>query len=158
MRKLAAVGIVLLVLGAGLAVGFWPLTSVSGARLAASRASDGTYTGYALGSRITIREKVVDVQYLGFFGTSTVELEDGDPNSATGVVVRGDARPVAPIGSYVYMSAVLEVFVGQYWEVATPGDIHASLPIDAAFYGLAGVGLVLLVVALLRRPAPPKPR
>ena len=157
MRKLAVLGLVLAVVGGGLALGFWPLTSVSGAKLAAALASDGTYTGYAVGSRITIREKVVDVQYTEVFGTSIVELEDGNPGVDTAVAVRGDARPVALIGSYIYTSAVLQEFITfQYWEVSTPADIHPSLPVDAAFYGLAGLGVVLLVVAALRRPAPPK--
>lgn len=156
MRKVAVLAVVLMALGAALAIGFWPSTSVSGAQLAAARDFGGTYTGYAPGSRITIHEKVVDVWYLELFGTSGVELEDGNPDVNTTVVVRGDARPVAPIGSTVYMSAVLQVFIFQYWEVSTPGDIHASLPVDAAFYGLAGFGVVLLIVAAIRKPAPPK--
>ena len=156
MRRLAVLGVVLAALGAALAIGFWPATSVSGAQLAAARASDGTYTGYAPGARITIHARVVDVQYSGLFGTSTVEIEDGDPGVSTTVVVRGDARPVAPIGTTVYMSAILQIFILQYWEVSTPGDIHASLPVDAAFYGIAGLGVVLLVIGALRRHAPPR--
>ena len=68
-------------------------------------------------------------------------------------------RAVAPIGSYVYVGAVLQEFLSiPYWEVSTPADIHPSLPVDAVFHGLLGLGLVLLVVASLRRPAPPKAR
>jgi len=60
MNRLAVTGLGLTVAGLLLVVGFWPLTSVSGADLLASR-NGNQYTGYTQGSQITVHEKVVDV-------------------------------------------------------------------------------------------------
>ena len=139
-----------MIVGALLAVGFWPLASVSGAQLLEAHQGN-EYVGYPVGSRILIREKVLAVGYaLGF---STVEVEDGDPDVPTTFVVRGDARAAAPVGSFVYASAVLQQVGFVYWEVATPGDVHASWPVDTAFYLIIGLGVLLLAVAAFRRPA-----
>ncbi len=151
-RRVAAVGLVLVVLGAALALGYWPLTSVSGSQLLAAHQGN-EYVGYAVGSRITIHEKVLAVAYSQLLGTSLVEIEDGNPDVATTVTVRGDARAAAPVNATVYASAVLQTFLTVlYWEVASPGDVHLSWPVDAAFYGILVLGVLLLAVAAFRRP------
>jgi len=68
------------------------------------------------------------------------------------VYVQGDARPVVTPGEVVYMPAVLEqALLGfEYWQVSTPSDIHAAWPVDAAFYGAIGLGVVFLVVDAVR--------
>ena len=152
MRRLLVIGFVLVLVGAVLALGFWPLTSVSGAQLLAAHQGNA-YVGYALGSRITVHEKVLSVDYTSILGLSTVEIEDGNPDVATTLTVRGDARAAAPVGSTVYATAVLQQFALQYWEVASPSDIHSSLPVDVAFYAVLGLGILLLVVAVFRKPA-----
>jgi hypothetical protein len=153
LRRLLVIGLVLVLVGVLLAAGFWPLTSVGGAQILAAHQGN-EYVGYALGSRILIHEKVLTASYSSLLGFSTVEIEDGNPDVQTSFTVRGDARAAAPVGSYVYASAVLQQVLGLvYWEVATPGDIHLSWPLDAVFYLIAGLGVVLLVAAVLRRPA-----
>ncbi len=156
-RRLPLVGLALTLVGLALAVGFWPLTSVSGADLLASKRADPHYAGYAPGSRITIREKVLSVSDTGFLGgTTTLELDDGDTNQATVIYVQGDATNVVQPNEIIYTSAVLTVFAGPYpyyyWDVASPQDVHPSWPIDAVFYGIMAAGVATLVVAAFRKP------
>ena len=103
MNRLAVTGLGLTVAGLLLVVGFWPLTSVSGADLLASR-NGNQYTGYTQGSQITVHEKVVDVSFTNFFGnpTTTLEIEDGNPNEPTVIYVRGDARGVVSPGDVIF--------------------------------------------------------
>src|SRR5947209_19813684 len=97
MNRLAAIGLGLTVAGILLVIGFWPLFSVSGVDLLASR-SGNQYTGYTQGSQITVHEKVLDVSFTNFFGnpTTPVEIEDGNPHDATVLYVRADGRSVLP--------------------------------------------------------------
>ena len=85
-------------------------------------------------------------------------MDSGDPRNPVPVYVQGDARPVVTPGEVVYMPAVLEeTLLGiQYWQVSTPSDIHAAWPIDAAFYGAMGLGVVLVTADAYRshRKAP----
>src|SRR5881628_728518 len=154
MNRLAVTGLALTVAGLLLVVGFWPLTSVSGADLLASR-NGNQYTGYTQGSQITVHEKVVDVSFTNFFGnpTTTLEIEDGNPNEPTVIYVRGDARGVVSPGDVIFAYATLQLVTGfYYWEVASPGNVHLSWPIDALFYGIMAVGVVVLGVAAFRKP------
>ena len=134
-------------------MGFWPLLTVSGSELLASR-SGNQYAGYAKGDRITIHEKVLDVTFADFFGTptTTLFLEDGNPDVTTAILVRGDARGVVTAGDVIWAGAVLQSYLGaQYWEVATPGDVHPSWPVDAVFYGTMAAGVAILAYAALRK-------
>jgi len=153
MNRLAVIGLGLTVAGLLLMVGFWPLTSVSGADLLASR-NGNQYNGYTQGSQITVHEEVVDVNYTYFFGNiTTLELQDGDPNRETVIYVPGDARGVVAPGEVIYASVVLRFISGfSYWYVASPADVHLSWPIDALFYGIMAVGVVVLGVAAFRKP------
>ncbi len=154
MNRLAVTGLALTVAGLLLVVGFWPLTSVSGADLLASR-NGNQYTGYTQGSQITVHEKVVDVSFTNFFGnpTTTLEIEDGNPNEPTVIYVRGDARGVVSPGDVIFAYATLQLVTGfYYWEVASPGNVHLSWPIDALFYGIMAVGVVVLGGAAFRKP------
>ena len=154
MNRLAVTGLGLTVAGLLLVVGFWPLTSVSGADLLASR-NGNQYTGYTQGSQITVHEKVVDVSFTNFFGnpTTTLEIEDGNPNEPTVIYVRGDARGVVSPGDVIFAYATLQLVTGfYYWEVASPGNVHLSWPIDALFYGIMAVGVVVLGGAAFRKP------
>ncbi len=153
IRRFAIVGLGLTVAGLLLVVGFWPLTSLSGAKLLAAR-NGSQYPGYAQGAQITVHERVISVSFSNFFGnpTTTLELDDGDPNVVTAILVKGDARSVVSEGDVIYATAVLQV-IGSfyYWEVATPGNVHQSWPIDAIFYGVMGTGVVVLAVAAFRK-------
>ncbi|HEX9566113.1 MAG TPA: hypothetical protein VGA48_00785 [Thermoplasmata archaeon] len=154
MNRLAVIGLGMTVAGILLVVGFWPLFSVSGADLLASR-NGNQYTGYSQGSQITVHEKVVDVSFSNFFGnpTTTLYLEDGNPNADTFLNVRGDARSVVSPGDVIFASATLQLIAGfYYWEVASPGNVHLSWPIDAVFYGIGAAGVVVLGVAAFRKP------
>ena len=154
MNRLAVTGLGLTVAGLLLVVGFWTLTSVSGADLLASR-NGNQYTGYTQGSQITVHEKVVDVSFTNFFGnpTTTLEIEDGNPNEPTVIYVRGDARGVVSPGDVIFAYATLQLVTGfYYWEVASPGNVHLSWPIDALFYGIMAVGVVVLGGAAFRKP------
>ncbi len=154
MNRVAVTGLGLTVAGLLLVVGFWPLTSVSGADLLASR-NGNQYTGYTQGSQITVHEKVVDVSFTNFFGnpTTTLEIEDGNPNEPTVIYVRGDARSVVSPGDVIFAYATLQLVTGfYYWEVASPGNVHLSWPIDALFYGIMAAGVVVLGVAAFRKP------
>ena len=52
----------------------------------------------------------------------------------------------------IFAAAVLQVITGfYYWEVATPGAVHMSWPIDALFYGVMAAGVVVLGVAAFRK-------
>ena len=153
MNRLAVIGLGMTVAGILLVVGFWPLFSVSGADLLAAR-NGNQYNGYSQGSQITVREKVVDVSFTNFFGnpTTTLEIEDGNPNEATVISVRGDARNVVSPGDIIFASATLQLIAGfYYWEVASPGNVHLSWPIDAVFYGIGAGGVVVLGVAAFRK-------
>ena len=155
MNRLAVTGLGLTVAGLLLVVGFWPLTSVSGADLLASR-NGNQYTGYTQGSQITVHEKVRDVTFTNFFGnpTTTLEIEDGTPNPNTFLYVRGDARRVVSPGDVIFAYATLQVITSvsfYYWEVASPGNVHLSWPIDALFYGIMAAGVVVLGVAAFRK-------
>ena len=153
IRRPAIVGLGLTVAGLLLVVGFWPLTSLSGAKLLAAR-NGSQYPGYAQGAQITVHERVISVSFSNFFGnpTTTLELDDGDPNVVTAILVKGDARSVVSEGDVIYATAVLQV-IGSfyYWEVATPGNVHQSWPIDAIFYGVMGTGVVVLAIAAFRK-------
>jgi len=153
IRRFAIVGLGLTVAGLLLVVGFWPLTSLSGAKLLAAR-NGSQYPGYAQGAQITVHEKVISVSFSNFFGNpyTTLELDDGDPNVVTAILVKGDARSVVSEGDVIYATAVLQV-IGSfyYWEVATPGNVHQSWPIDAIFYGVMGTGVVVLAIAAFRK-------
>ena len=153
IRRFAIVGLGLTVAGLLLVVGFWPLTSLSGAKLLAAR-NGSQYPGYAQGAQITVHERVISVSFSNFFGnpTTTLELDDGDPNVVTAILVKGDARSVVSEGDVIYATAVLQV-IGSfyYWEVATPGNVHQSWPIDAIFYGVMGTGVVVLAIAAFRK-------
>jgi hypothetical protein len=159
IKRLPIIGLGLTVAGLLLVVGFWPLTSVSGAKLLASR-NGNQYSGYVVGSRITIHEEVLDVSYLpNFLGRgrnlTRLVLNDGDPNQTTAIYVLGDASGVVAPGEVIFASAVLRVIQSvsfYYWEVATPGDVHPSWPVDALFYGVMATGVVVLGVAAFRRP------
>jgi hypothetical protein len=155
MNRLAAIGLGLTVAGLLLFVGFWPLTSVSGADLRESR-SGNQYAGYTQGSQITVHEKIRDVAFMNFFGipTTTLEIEDGTPNPSTFLYVRGDARAVVSPGDVIFAYATLQVITSvsfYYWEVASPGDVHLSWPVDALFYGMMAAGVVVLGVAAFRK-------
>lgn len=154
MNRLAIIGLGLTVAGLLLVVGFWPLTSVNGADLLAAR-NGNQYNGYSQGSQITVHEKVLDVSFTNFFGnpTTTLEIEDGNPNAPTVIYVRGDARGVVSPGDVIFAYATLQVIGGfYYWEVASPANVHLSWPIDAVFYGTMAAGVVVLGVAAFRRP------
>lgn len=158
-RRLAILGLALTLVGLVLAIGFWPVTSVSGAELAASR-SGNTYQGYSTGSRITIRERILDISYQSLGDITNLELDDGDAGVATVIVVRGDATTVVKPGDVIYTSAVLQTIplfgtCCSYWEVATPQDLHPSWPVDAIFYGIMATGVALLALAALRKPVRP---
>jgi hypothetical protein len=154
MNRLAVTGLGLAVAGLLLFVGFWPLTSVSGADLRASR-NGNQYTGYTQGSQITVHEKIRDVAFTNFLGgTTTLQIEDGTPNPNTFLYVRGDARTVVSPGDVIFAYATLQVITSAsfyYWEVASPGDVHLSWPIDALFYGMMAAGVVVLGVAAFRK-------
>ncbi len=153
MKRLAIVGVVIAIVGLLLAVAYWPLTSVNGAQLRADE-SGGGFTGYAVGATATIHGKVDNVSYVSFLGPATTVLwiDSGDPNNPVPVYVEGDARPVVTPGEEVYMRATLEpAILGlEYWQVSTPADVHAAWPIDYAFYGAVGLGVVLVVADALR--------
>jgi len=153
MKRLAIVGVVLALVGLLLAVAYWPLTSVSGPQLRADEQGNG-FLGYAVGAKVTIHEKIDNVSYSSLLGPSITVLwiDSGDPNNPVPVYVQGDARPVVTPGEVVYMPAVLEqALLGfEYWQVSTPSDIHAAWPVDAAFYGAIGLGVVFLVVDAVR--------
>ena len=153
MNRLAVIGLGLTVAGILLVVGFWPLFSISGADLLASR-NGNQYNGYTEGSQITVHERVLDVSYTFFFGNiTTLELQDGDPSRETVIYVQGDARSVVSPGDVIYASAVLRFISGfYYWYVGSPMGVHVSWPIDALFYGIAAAGVVVLGVAALRKP------
>lgn len=156
MNRLAVIGLGLTVAGLLLVVGFWPLTSVSGADLLAAR-NGNRYNGYSQGSQITVHEKVNDVSFSNFFGnpTTTLEIEDGNPNEFIVIYVRGDARSVVSPGDVIFAFATLQVITSisfYYWEVASPGNVHLSWPIDAVFYGIMAAGVVVLGVAAFRKP------
>lgn len=157
IKRLPIIGLCLTVAGLLLVVGFWPLTSVSGAKLLASR-NGNQYSGYAVGSRITIHEEVLDVSYVpNFFGRNFTRLvlNDGDPSQTTAIYVLGDARGIVAPGEVIVTSAVLRVIQSvsfYYWEVATPGDVRPSWPVDALFYGIMAAGVVVLGVAAFRKP------
>jgi len=158
LRRLAIVGLTLTLAGLGLAVGFWPLYSVSGADLFASRnVNPPSYSGYAPDARITIHERVLGVNVLNFFGSqvTSLELDDGGAQPTTTVYVQGDASGVVKDGDVIYASAVLRFIPSAnfyYWEIATPGDVHQSWPVDAVFYGIMAVGVAVLAYAALRKP------
>jgi hypothetical protein len=153
MKRLAIVGVVLALVGLLLAVAYWPLTSVSGAQLRTAEQGNG-FLGYAVGARVTIHERVDNVSYASIFGPSVTVLwiDSGDPNDPIPVYVQGDARPVVTPGEVVYMPATLQqtLFGIEYWQVSTPSDVHAAWPIDAAFYGAVGLGVVCLAVDAVR--------
>ena len=153
MNRLAVTGLGLTVAGLLLVVGFWPLTSVSGADLLASK-NGSQYNGYTQGSQITVHERVIDITFTNFFGnpTTTLYLEDGDPSTDTFLNVRGDARNVVSPGDVIFAFATLQVISGfYYWEVASPGNVHLSWPVDALFYGIMAAGVVVLGVAAFRK-------
>src|SRR2546427_6040772 len=153
MNRLAVAGLAMTVAGLVLFVGFWPLTSVSGADLLASK-NGSQYTGYTRGSQITVHERVIDITFTNFFGnpTTTLYLEDGNPNADTFLNVRGDARTVVSAGDVIFASATLQVISGvYYWEGASPGNVHPSWPIDALFYGVIAAGGVVLRGAPFRK-------
>ena len=153
MNRLAVAGLAMTVAGLLLVVGFWPLTSVSGADLLASK-NGSQYNGYTQGSQITVHERVIDITFTNFFGnpTTTLYLEDGDPSTDTFLNVRGDARNVVSPGDVIFAFATLQVISGfYYWEVASPGNVHLSWPVDALFYGIMAAGVVVLGVAAFRK-------
>jgi len=139
-------------------VGFWPLFSVSGADLLASRnVNPPSYYGYAPDSRITIHERILDVRVFSFFGSqvTSLELDDGNAQQTTLIYVQDDASGVVKPGDVIFASAVLrhvESANFYYWVVATPGDIHPSWPVDAVFYGIMAAGVAVLAYAALQRP------
>ncbi len=153
MKRLAIVGVVLALVGLVLAVAYWPLTSVSGTQLRADEQGNG-YLGYAVGAQVTIHEKVDNVSYSSFLGPSVTVLwmDSGDPRNPVPVYVEGDARSVVTPNEVVYMPATLEqtVFGIEYWQVSSPANVHAAWPIDAAFYGAIGLGVVCLAVDAVR--------
>jgi len=153
MRWVAILGLVLTILGLLLAVGYWPLTSVSGSELAAAwDENTGDYPAYPVGSRITVHERVLNVDYNSFFGTTIIELDDGNPNRATSLVVRGDATGAVRPNDVIYTYAILqEIFTFQVWEVSTPADIHPSWPVDALFYGIMASGVAVLAYGALAK-------
>ncbi len=156
MKRLAIIGLALTLVGVALSVGFWPLTTVSGADLLASRNASPQYLGYSLDSGITVHERILRVEYIGpFLGgpITTLELEDGSPQQTMVIYVRGDATTVVKDGDLIYAWAVLRNYGGfLYWEVPTPSDVHQSWPIDAVFYGIMAVGVAILAYAALRKP------
>jgi len=155
MERLAILGLVLTISGAILSVGFWPLASVSGAELLAAQSTGQ----YGLGSRVFIREKVVDIGYTNAFGANRtiLELEDGDPGTGTYIFVHGDARPSVSPGSYYYFTATRASYgLGAYWDVASPAEIQPSLPIDALFFADLAIGVLLLAIVAFRKPAKSK--
>jgi len=158
LRRLALVGLALTLAGLGLAVGFWPLFSVSGADLLASRnVNPPSYYGYSPDARITIHERVLVVNVFNFFGNevTSLELDDSSAQQTTTVYVQGDASGVVKAGDVIFASAVLRFISSAnfyYWQIATPGDVHQSWPVDAVFYGIMGVGVAVLAYAALRKP------
>ena len=79
-------------------------------------------------------------------------MNSGDPNNPVPVVVEGDARGTVTSGEVVSTPAVLEQTIAgiEYWQVSTPSDIHAAWPVDAAFYGTIGVGVLCVVADAVR--------
>lgn len=160
MRRLAVAGLVLTIVGILLVVGFWPLTSVSPSQLLAAQSGSG-YSGYAVGTRITIHGNVLNVSYADFFGATLtrLDMDSGNPNNPVSVYVQGDARGVVTPGETVYMSAVLEqtFFGAEYWQVATPTDVHAAWPVDYGMAGLTVLGVAMVGIgSLARRHARPE--
>ena len=155
MKRLAIIGLVLTIVGLFLAVGYWPLTTLSGSELAAAWDGD-EYAGYLVGSRVTIHERILNVDYSSILGTTSLLLDDGNPSLTISILVRGNATGVVRPNDVVYTSAVLQevTILGtsfQYWEVSTPADIHPSWPVDALFYGVMAGGVAILAYAALRK-------
>jgi hypothetical protein len=152
MRRLAIIGLVVTVVGAVLAIAFWPLASVSGAQLLAAH-SGNNYNGYSPGQRITVHVTVLNVAYAQFFGTSLtrLDIETGNPNATESLFVQGDARSVVSAGQVIFAPAVLQTVLGQQvWEISTPSDIHPSWIVDVVFDGLMVAGVALLAIAAFR--------
>jgi hypothetical protein len=157
VRRLAITGTVLAVLGVFLTLGFWPVATLDGAELHASRTDSGAgqaYQGYGTGSQIWIRAKIISVGYSTvYYGTERTlfELEDGNSTSGTYVFVHGDARFVT-LGDFYFFPAVLEQFSDGLlrWDVPSPRDVSHTRTLDAWFYSLAGVGVFLLSIAVYR--------
>ncbi len=158
MKRLPIIGLALTLAGLGLAVGFWPLFSVSGADLLASRnVNPPAYYGYSPDARITIHERVLDATVFNFFGSqvTSLELDDSSAQQTTLVYVQGDASGAVKAGDVIFTSAVLRFIPSvnfYYWEIATPDDVHQSWPVDAVFYGIMGTGVAVLAYAALRKP------
>ncbi len=151
MKRLGIVGVVIALVGLFLVVAYWPLTSVSGPQLRADESSGG-YTGFTVGDMVTIHGRVDNVSYVAFLGATVLGIDSGDPNHPVPVYVQGDARPALTPGEEVYMRATLQpaAFGIEYWQVSTPSDIHPAWPIDYAFYGTMGLGVVLVVADAVR--------
>ncbi len=150
MRKLVAAGIVLLVVGLFLSAGFWPLFSVNGVKLAAAK-SGNTYEGYSPGSQVLLHDKVLNVSYVGILDNSFIQVDSGNPNNPLLIVVQGDARGRVAPGDVIYATAILQSGLAgiEYWQIPSPGYIQPSWPLDALFYGTAGLGALCLVAAAL---------
>src|SRR3989454_798801 len=140
MERLAILGLVLTISGAVLSVGFWPLASVSGAELLAAQSTGQ----YGVGSRVFIREKVLDLTYVNIFGANRtmLELEDGNPNTGTYVFVHGDARPA--LGE---RKGVTRVSVPVLTALAIAFILLAATPAPAKAQGPGGLYGDTLVVA-----------
>lgn len=153
-------GLVLLAVGVLLLVGFWPLASYDGRELLAAR-SGNDYVGFAPGDTVLFRGLALDVAFVDLPFTeedfTLVEVQDGDPDEDTVVVVRGDARGRIAEGSEFYATLTLRqgfsigpvTLPGEYWEMARPEDARSPFVIDAVFGAATLLGGAVLVLGLM---------
>lgn len=151
-------GVVVLLVGLFLLVGFWPLFAHDGRELLAAREGNG-YAGYAPGDGILFRGRATDVTFVAdnpLFGAVTfVTVEDGDPDEETIIVIRGDARGRVAEGRDFFAGLTLRegrvfsLFVIEYWEAAGPEAVQSPLLVDGFFAGLVLLGAALVLLGRL---------
>lgn len=162
-KKLSFIGIVIAAVGLFLFLGFWPLFSANGGVLTLARQNSDVYHGYTVGQQVLFRGTVLNVTFSGCdsSGCYTILYMDAGDTLAPWfeLAVKGDARGAVTPGSVIFVTAVLkdEVIIGhyyQYWQVASPSDIHPAWPVDATFAAtaLVGFGLFLAGAIVARKP------
>jgi hypothetical protein len=167
VRSLAVVGIVMVLVGAGGFVGYYPVFGRDSAHLSTREMTVNNkfvYDGYKLGDRITIFGKITDMGYSTLTGSTSIQLDGIKVGWLdSGISVGGDLRSRFAVGDSVELKAYLDdMLLGavQFWHVPTLDDVRPMIFMQGIFGALAVVGFVAALAGMRspRGAVPARPR
>lgn len=143
-EKILGVGVVILLVGLFLVVAFWPLTAVSGDKLA-DDLDEGKYKSYDEGDKVTVYGTITDKSEFG--NHLLIELD----SDFTFLIEDKDSIDFSE-GEDIYTEIYLkqEELLGNFEYWAMKGQLNNKRNLDYIFYAVLGGGAIISAAGLIK--------